>query len=225
MVVSKKSKWGMGLALTGAALGLAFILTRIFVYEPFRIPSGSMMPTFKIGDFILVYKWPYGRYGSFGRSVEIASFKTAKPKRGEVFVFDFPPNPKISYVKRVIGLPGDRIRFEGNDLSVNGVPVVRDQKNGFSYKAHDLSTVTGHVYQEKMDGVSYKIFLFDGLPPDYLKSGEQIVPAGHYFVMGDNRDSANDSRYWGFVPEANLIGKVVRIIMSTDQESIGSVKP
>ena len=225
MAARKESKWGIGLGIAGAALFVAFVLTRIFVYEPFRIPSGSMMPTFKVGDFILVYKWPYGRYGSFGKDIEIDALKSAKPKRGEIFVFDFPLNPEISYMKRVVGLPGDHIRFDGHDLSVNGLPAVRDQLNVYNYSKQNLSTIMGHEYQEKIDVASYKILLFDGVAPDYLKSGEVVVPPGHYFMMGDNRDDAYDSRYWGFVPEANLIGKVVRIFMSADQERIGPVQP
>ena len=224
MAIPKKRRWLMLLGIVGGILGATFILYRVFVYEPFRIPSNSMVPNLMVGDYIMVYKWPYGRYGSFGNDFNIESLKSSKPKRGEVFVFDFPLDPKLSYVARVIGLSGDRIHFDGNDLIVNGVPVKKKQLAAFSFSRPGKDIDSGYIHQETNEGVSYKVFLDRG-GPARPATGEVVVPIGHYFMMGDNRDNAYDSRYWGFVPEANIIGKAALVLYSANKSHIGPITP
>jgi signal peptidase I len=224
MTTQKRRNWAAFVGVAVALLGVAFILLRVFAFEPFRIPSASMAPTLQIGDYILAYKWPYGRYGSYGADVEIEWLKSGKPKRGEVFVFKYPRNRNINYVKRVIGLPGDRIRFDGHALIVNGIAADRKRLSAFSYGANGAQRVAGHIYQETVQGVSYRIFLEDDTPDD-LASGAVVVPPNQYFMMGDNRDNASDSRYWGFVPAANIVGKAVEVFMSPDTSRIGPITP
>lgn len=188
---------------------LAVLVIRSFIVEPFRIPSGSMLPTLHIGDFILVNKFAYGVRlpVSHTRIIE-----TGTPQRGDVMVFRFPQNPKIDYIKRVIGLPGDTIGYFDKTVHVNGKPVTMTAapRDG-SLKESVPATVT--LFREQLGDVAYDIF-HDPRGRPFEK--EFIVPAGEYFMMGDNRDHSNDSRYWGTVPEANLVGKAFRIWMSWD---------
>jgi len=205
----------------------AVLILRAFLYEPFRIPSGSMMPTLLVGDFILVNKYDYGL-----RLPVIHTKVTSgeKPKRGDVAVFRYPKDESLDYIKRVIGLPGDHISYYNRRLTVNDKPV--DTKPDYIYQglgeSSDLVINQGcdnikakcQVYNEKMGDVSYSVMT----NPDvrYSADGELFVPEGHYFVMGDNRDHSNDSRFWGFVPEENLVGKAVMIWMHWDWRNGGS---
>lgn len=219
-----RRKVGTTIGIAAAILGVVFILARIFVYEPFRVPSRSMEPTLRQGDLILAYKWPYARYGSFGSDVQIESLRSATPKRGDVVVFKYPPNPEVTYVKRIIGLPGDRVAFEGNEVSVNGVQAVHEEGMAYNYLQRDLQGVAGHIHRESIGDVRYEIFLED-VPRHETATGIVLVPPGQYFVMGDNRNNAHDSRYWGMVPEQNIFGKVVRIVMGENLDRIGPVGP
>lgn len=203
----------------------AVLVLRSFIYEPFQIPSGSMMPTLLVGDFILVEKYAYGLKDPVWRTQLV---ETGKPERGDTVVFKYPPQPSIDYIKRVVGLPGDTVRYnskkeiciqspgenvckpvklsnvEESQFIQNGIPLIQlDEQlseTGHQILVNPLRRDRVELYQPR-NGVN-----------------EWVVPEGQYFVMGDNRDNSADSRYWGFVPEANLVGKAVAIWISFEFE-------
>ena len=206
---------------------LAIMATRLFIIEPFRVPSGAMMPTLAVGDFILVSKSAYGIRLPFSHQKII---ETGKPQRGDVAVFRYPVDPSIEYVKRVIGLPGDLIVYKNKQLSVNGQALGYQQKGEYPYTKFD-EVKHSKYYREDIGTYSHGILLLEDEPPIRLEvvqlaypyrknctySAEGFsctVPSGKYFTMGDHRDDSSDSRYWGFVPEENLVGKVIVIWMS-----------
>jgi signal peptidase I len=206
---------------------LVVLILRGFLFEPFRIPSGSMMPTLLVGDFILVNKF------SYGLRVPVTHTRLTagdKPKRGDVAVFRFPRDESLDYIKRVIGLPGDHIEYYNSRLTINGKPI--QTKFDHQYQGlGELNNMTGgngcdregancKVLIEKQNDVEYTIM--SGLRADHRFDRGHFVPAGHYFVMGDNRDNSSDSRVWGFVPEENLVGKAVMIWMHWDWRSNGN---
>lgn len=186
---------------------LIVFLLRGFLVEPFRIPSGSMIPTLYIGDFILVNKFAYGvKMPVFN----VKLFEVDEPERGDVVVFKYPKDPSTDYIKRVIGLPGDRIAYSNKVLYVNGkkighVPVGAYTGPGELNPAQE--------YTENLEGVEHNIIQIPSRPG---LDTEYVVPQGHYFMMGDNRDNSNDSRYWGVVPEKYLVGKAFMIWMHLD---------
>ncbi|MGF1643009.1 MAG: signal peptidase I [Thiotrichales bacterium] len=188
---------------------LIVLLLRAFIAEPFRIPSGSMMPTLLVGDFILVNKFSYGiRLPVLHRRV----VDLGLPKRGDVAVFRYPKDPDLDYIKRVIGLPGDRIGYFGKQVFVNGVPVTQAQIGDY-LEGGVHAPGKNVLLDEDLMGLRHQILVNPHRPSI---EGEYIVPKGHYFVMGDNRDNSNDSRFWGFVPEENLVGKAILIWMNWD---------
>lgn len=208
---------------------IAFVLVlRSFLYEPFQIPSGSMMPTLLVGDFILVEKFSYGIKEPMWRKEVIA---TGKPERGDVVVFKYPEDPRIDYIKRVVGLPGDRVFYQNKELYIQRACVEGEICQNVPAKVDrialgDSEFVQDGVrlkhYKEQLGDVEHEI-LINPARPDmrgmfYRKgsvpAGEFVVPEGQYFVMGDNRDNSTDSRFWGFVPEENLVGKAVAIWIS-----------
>jgi signal peptidase I len=208
------SRWYGMLGVAAAAITLIFLL-RSFLFEPFHIPAGSMRPSFQVGQHVVVGKWSYGHYGSFGFT-PVRTDITAPLSRGDVVVFDFPPNPSLQYIKRIIGLPGDVLVVRGHELSINGKEIQRER----------LADAGPGIeqYLESLDGSSYAVLLdtrvSHALRPiarfpliencQYMKEELHCsVPARHYFVLGDNRDNSQDSRYWGFVPQANIVGKVI----------------
>ena len=215
---------------------LAVFVLRSFVAEPFRIPSASMMPTLQNGDLILVNKFVWGlRMPVYNTTL----LETGKPDRGDVIVFRFPPNEAQDYIKRVVALPGDTLEYTNKVLSINGKVVP-------TKKLADLLDETGEASGEKMayikqiaeslpraDGLAHEHLVLNtpGRSPTiaggrlhshpqactYLPDGIRCtVPAGHYFAMGDNRDNSLDSRYWGFVPDKNIVGKAFFIWMNLD---------
>ena len=189
---------------------LVVFLIRSFLAEPFRIPSGSMLPSLHIGDFILVNKF------SYGIRLPVANAKLVDlgmPRRGEVAVFRFPSDPSINYIKRVVGVPGDHVVYKDKQLTINGVPM--KQEDARAYALFQTETGTGMLVRriEDLDGARHDILLSDR--PDHSPD-TFTVPPGQYFVMGDNRDQSNDSRYWGFVPEENLVGRAFLIWFSWD---------
>ncbi|MGB7392264.1 signal peptidase I [Marinomonas sp.] len=173
---------------------------RSFVVEPFQIPSGSMLPTLKIGDFILVNKFDYGiRLPVLNTKI----IETTEPKRGDVVVFKYPRDPSLNYIKRLVGMPGDVISYHNKTLMVNGEAVSKAFLAELPISLNPNQEPV-KVYQEDLGGKQHETYnsYHHGAP-----DGDWIVPKGHYFVMGDNRDNSADSREWGFVPEANLKGR------------------
>ena len=180
---------------------LAIVLVlRSFLVEPFQIPSGSMLPTLEVGDFILVNKYAYGlRLPVAGTKV----VSMGNPERGDVMVFRYPEDGATNYIKRVIGLPGDRVRYRDKQLFINDEPVARE----FVARLPPMER-----WREEVGGVEYDVYLTLGRV-EGNGEGEWLVPDGHYFVMGDNRDNSNDSRFWGTVPDELVVGKAFAIWM------------
>jgi len=204
---------------------LVFVL-RSFVVEPFKIPSESMIPTLLVGDFILVNKFDYGIRSPIS---DHKLFANHDPKRGDVVVFRFPEDESIDYIKRVIGVPGDVVQYRDKHLTINGVPVL--EKDLPDFLGYGIAGQYGYwkQYQETIDGRLNAILRFPSLPSavtgvhdfphreNCSYDGEGFsctVPPGNYFVLGDNRDDSGDSRYWGFVPDKNLIGRAFLIWMN-----------
>jgi len=195
---------------------LVVLILRSFMFEPFRIPSGSMIPTLKVGDFILVNKFNYGiRLPVINTKI----FDVGEPERGDVAVFRFPKDPSVDYIKRVIGLPGDRIAYRAKNLYVNGKRVESVLTGPYTETKDGLPIAGASVLDEELtDSLTHEI-LVDSTRQSF--NGEWIVPEGNYFVMGDNRDNSNDSRYWGTVPEENLVGQAFMIWMNWNYEDGG----
>lgn len=195
---------------------LLVLVIRSFIAEPFRIPSESMLPTLHDGDFILVNKFSYGiRLPVINTKI----LNTGTPKRGDVMVFRYPEQPEIDYIKRVIGLPGDKIGYFNKTLYINGQEIKQELVD----KPADLIGIIAprvELKQELLTTDTHDILLD---PQRQSSEGEITVPEGHFFVMGDNRDNSNDSRVWGTVPEENLVGKAFFIWMSWDWDQGGLV--
>ena len=194
---------------------LIVLLLRSFLVEPFRIPSGSMMPTLLIGDFILVNKFTYGlRLPVLNK--KIVEFN--EPERGDVVVFRYPRQPSVDYIKRVIGLPGDRVTYYDKQVYINGKRVKQVSLGRYQGVGQGESMTGAERKVEELKGAEHSILVNNGVQG---VEGVFIVPKGHYFVMGDNRDNSNDSRYWGTVPEDNLVGKAFFIWMNWDWQHKG----
>jgi signal peptidase I len=202
---------------------LIVFLLRSFLFEPFKIPSGSMLPTLESGDLILVQKFSYGiRLPVIDRKI----VPTGEPARGDVVVFRYPPDPRIDYIKRVIGLPGDEVAWLNKRLMINGKAVETTALSDYFDEEGRLYT---QQLRENLAGAEHRMLLRADRPP-FVPGAEQFphrdacrysaegvsckVPAGHYFVMGDNRDNSVDSRYWGFVPDRNLKGRAFFVWMN-----------
>lgn len=219
---TRRHRTGLVIAL-GACLfvgaGVTLLIgTRIFAYEPFRIPSTSMEPSIPLGSNVIVKKWGYGHYGAFGLPLFHGAI-TEPIRRGDVLVFDYPLDPSQQYIKRVVGLPGDTVSYRHHILAINGHPAQRAPA-GMSRTGQTPM----RVFNETLDGQTYRIGFTED--DDYFASEAVrefvfrdactfdssgvtcVVPSANYYVVGDNRDQSSDSRFWGFVPAANIIGKV-----------------
>src|SRR3569833_31993 len=185
---------------------LIVLLLRSFLVEPFRIPSGSMIPTLWVGDFILVNKFAYGIRLPV---VNLKFIDIGKPQRGDVVVFRYLEDPSTDYIKRIVGLPGDRIEYHDKTVFINGTAMPQQYIGPYT----EVSTgvpLPARLQVESIGAVKHELVIH----PDYfgrLDAGAWQVPEGSYFAMGDNRDNSNDSRAWGFVPERNLVGKAFMI--------------
>src|SRR4051812_30203024 len=203
---------------------LIVFLLRSFLVEPFKIPSSSMVPTLLVGDFILVNKYAYGiRLPVVNRKI----VPLGEPSRGDVMVFRYPEDPSLDYIKRVVGLPGDRLEYRNKRLFINGQAVpVRQVDDYLSRERMQFS----RRYIETLGSVDHEILLEDDAPaavlPTRAASGNCTynmnglactVPAGHSFMMGDNRDNSSDSRVWGFVPDENIVGKAFFIWLNLNE--------
>jgi signal peptidase I len=202
---------------------LVVFLLRSFLFEPFKIPSGSMIPTLHIGDLILVNKFHYGV------RLPVANIKLTEGtpvQRGDVMVFRFPPRPSQDYIKRVVGIPGDEVAYLNKKLTINGQPVASEALPDY----FDDSVMRYFKHQrESLPGKTHNLIV-DNERPAFIPGTDDFpfreqcrysvegvvckVPAGHYFMMGDNRDNSLDSRYWGFVPDANIVGKAFFVWMN-----------
>ncbi|MBT8039888.1 MAG: signal peptidase I [Gammaproteobacteria bacterium] len=191
---------------------LLVLVFRSFLFEPFKIPSGSMIPTLLIGDFILVNKYTYGL------RLPVTNTKImdmGEPERGDVVVFRYPVDPRVNFIKRLVGLPGDTITYRDKELFVNGERVPISVQGNFTSGEVKCSTPDSDAVrvQETVGEVTHDILVHTR---SRARNDRWIVPEGHYFVMGDNRDRSNDSREWGFVPEDHLMGRAVGIWLNFD---------
>lgn len=202
---------------------LVVFVLRSFLFEPFKIPSGSMVPTLRIGDLILVNKFHYGiRLPVLNTKV----MDNNEPQRGDVMVFRYPPQPNLDYIKRVVGLPGDEVSYLNKQLRINGELVAQQPLPDF----FDSDSMRYSMqFETQLGGKTFR-FLNDENRPAFVPGASDFagrencnysaqgvvckVPAGHYFMMGDNRDNSLDSRYWGFVPEANIVGRAFFVWMN-----------
>lgn len=218
------SRW-YGLLGMAVAYVLLVFLFRAFLYEPFRAASGAMLPTFRPGTKLLVQKWGYGHYSTYGIDL-FRSSPTVTLHRGELIVFDFPLKPETVYMKRLIGLPGDHVSYRDKQLFINGMAVMRQKVGAYRYERPGKDVEEYTRYAETLDGTSYDILIRQDRPPyaaeavrfnkgvrcQYDDHGVSCdVPQGAFFVLGDNRDNSSDSRYWGFVPADHIVGMVVHV--------------
>lgn len=199
-----KRPWPVELSHTFFPVFLIVLVFRSFFFEPFRIPSGSMLPTLEIGDFILVKKFSYGLRLP---ALHLKVWEIGEPQRGDVVVFRFPEDPSQNYIKRLVGLPGDRVAYKNSRLFINGdeIEATEFDPGEGNYSASLGGAPDWRYARENLDGNEHQILL-----SRYARTyfdGEWEVPGEHYFVVGDNRDNSNDSRIWGFVPGANLVGR------------------
>lgn len=194
---------------------LIVLVLRSFILEPFRIPSASMMPTLLRGDFILVNKYEYGvRLPVLNTKI----FGDGKPGRGDVVVFRYPEDPAVPFIKRVVGVPGDHLQYKDKSLTINGEEI--DLRLKGIYRSDGVGKrENGSYHMEEQLGELDHDILINPLQPSSI-AVDRKIPDGHYFVLGDNRDNSRDSRYWGLVPDENLVGRAFYIWMNWSNDSI-----
>ncbi len=214
---------------------LVVFCIRSFLIEPFKIPSGSMIPTLQVGDFILVNKFTYGvRLPVINQKI----VQLNNPQRGDVMVFRYPEDPSLDYIKRVVGLPGDSVEYRNKRLWINGVEQPQQADGDYNYVESGLNFVHTEKRIETLGERKHAVLVNPQMPTLHLSgvaefSGRENcsydnemvhckVPEGKYFMMGDNRDNSRDSRYWGFVPDNQIVGKAFFIWMNfSDLKRIG----
>ncbi len=189
-------------------IALLAVVIRSFVVAPFKIPSSSMVPTLEIGDYLFVLRYSYG----FRIPLTDIQLAPSPARRGDVVVFDFPEDRSKDYIKRIVGVPGDKISYDKNMLFINGKPMPLKEQGKRAYYLSDGSVDMSVQFEERLFDVSHSVLLKDFS----IKDGEWTVPAGHFFVLGDNRNNSRDSRFWGFVPQEYLVGKAAIIWWSWD---------
>ncbi len=197
---------------------LAVVVVRSFIVEPFKIPSSSMVPSLNIGDHIFVSKFAFGLSVPF---TKLEFLKTGNPHRGDVIVFLFPKDESLHYVKRLVGLPGDKIEIKGRTVIINGKPLEREPVTDLIEvaKLTGEKEPSGEFFREKLGDVTHFVRYSRG-ESDYSISNLNLeVPEGQFFMMGDNRDDSYDSRSWGFVPRENIKGKALMVWLSLDQNA------
>jgi len=214
---------GAGLVVVIAAFVGLVVGFRAFLFAPYRAVSGSMLPSIEPGANVIVKKWGYGNYGTYGMHIARAPI-SSEVSRGDIFVFDFPEDTTRAYVQRIVGLPGDRVAYFSKRLWVNDQEAARTRIADF---AHRDRATPSQQFLERLGGREYRILIDPDAPASipfakafplkedctYTQEGVSCrVPAGHYYVLGDNRDNSADSRVWGFVPAENIIGKVQLIL-------------
>ena len=215
-IFKQGSSWPVEYARSFFPLLLLVLVLRSFIFEPFRIPSGSMKPTLLIGDFILVNKFSYGvRLPVIHKKV----LDIGEPDRGDVAVFRFPRDPRLDYIKRIVGIPGDRIQYRDKKLTVNGIEAAQTLIG--NYDDPDGNRSQTQEKTELLGDIEHQILITTGNRSNL--DIDMTVPEGMYFAVGDNRDNSNDSRYWGTVPEENLVGKAFMVWMHFNWDN-GGVK-
>lgn len=192
---------------------LVVFLIRSFLVEPFKIPSGSMIPTLLVGDFLLVNKYVYGLRLPL---VNVKITDGSPVKHGDVVVFRFPNDPSVDYIKRIVGLPGDTVTYIDKQIFINGKPIQADYLSDYNYVSEQGYVFNARHYKENLLGRTHDTIVV----PEIAAVGMSTikVPAGHYFAMGDNRDNSNDGRVWGFIPDRNLVGRAILIWWSWDNQ-------
>lgn len=219
--------WWVEYSISFFPVILAVFFLRSFLFEPFTIPSSSMRPTLIVGDFILVNKFTWGiRLPIINKKI----LSVNEPEHGDVMVFHFPDDPSVDYIKRVVGVPGDVVEYRNKQLYINGVEQVMKANGDYNYVERGLSFVHTKRYTEALGNHVHAALVNPDMPPVHLDSVVEFaqrdqciynlegfrchVPAGHYFMLGDNRDNSKDSRYWGFVPDNQIVGRAFLVWMN-----------
>ncbi len=220
-----RPRYSRGYSVIGMGLGVFAVIFgfRAFLFEPFKFPSLAMVPTIESGSFLVVQKWGYGHYGTYG--VTLFHNPVSSPLvRGDLVAFEAPHDRSITFAQRLIGLPGDKVAYRGKQLSINGKLVTRGKEGEYHAAAMPLRSLTR--YSESLDAGDYSVAIDESVTINIKDAARVVepvctyegadftceVPAGHYFMMGDNRDNSNDSRYWGFLPADHIVGKVVKVL-------------
>lgn len=216
----RKEPWWVDYARSFFPIFVIVIIIRSFIFQLYRVPTGSLVPTILPGDMVLVEQFAYGlRLPVTGTKI----LDTGMPKRGDIAVFKFPPQPSVNYIKRIVGLPGDHIMYKNRVLYINGKKanqkIVGNMNYDLGTKSYPDQKFSAEIRSENLDGVKHNIIINKEQSEDTVSDYKFTVPNGYYFAMGDNRDDSSDSRFWGFVPEKDLVGKAYRIIFSWDSNN------